>query len=308
MQQMKGMAEQALEEGSRTEQEVAVEEAAWGNCVESILGGREEPATMEELARQRQKQPVGSSSGQEWYTPSEGRLPSPWPKDSAEVQRRRAVLEEALLGLQALGQGRMPEDSKGTGSPEEWERQLREEIVDLADAEQFEAGGPHKAYWVWHYFFQRAGELMDEDLLRRKQVRWVLRLLRQGIRPDIVSATAECQFKNKRHESRLIRCSRELRELVGEDQLAAYLEGPELLPVQFPNSSKLEPGPRQLKGAEEFLAATRDTWLQQGVLEHAGDRRPQVVHRHTPETKKEKWRLCLDALYLNARSVAEQFR
>ena len=292
--------------GGAADQQQHGGESKW--AWEQQLQHTEEPATEEELARQRQRDSgsTNSHNGQ-WFEPEQQHLPPPFAKDSEEVQQRIALVEQCLQGLQALGQGRLPEGCNDVScSLEEWESQLQHQIRELADADKFEAGGPHKYYWVWHYLFKRAGVLLQQPLLQRQQIRWLLRLLRHGIKPQLVSALEECQYENRRHEERLLRFSREVQQLGGGQQLGAYLQSPGLQPVQFPNSGKLE-GSRQLEGAEEFLRQTRDTLLQHNVLLPTGGLRPKVVHRLTVETKKDKWRLCMDALYLNLRSKAEHF-
>ena len=110
---------------------------------------------------------------------------------------------------------------------------------------------------MWRHFFRKAGELLGEALLQRKQVKWLLRLLRRGIEPDWVPGTAACQFESKLHEARLVRLGRELEQLGLGGQLADFLEGKELVPVQFPNSRKLD-------GLETFMAETRDKLLAVG--------------------------------------------
>jgi hypothetical protein len=268
----------------------------------------EDTATEVELAAQSSKQLASSmqaaTSGQEWYEPEQSELPPPLPKGHPEVQRRVAMVEELLLGMQALAKGEIPQGC-GTQLPvAEWEAKLREQILGLGDSERFQAGNPHRLYWVWHYFFGRAGELLGEKTLQRRQVRRVLQILRQGIKLDLVPATSPGQFESRTHQERLVRCCKELRHLVGEKQLAAYLDGPELLPVHFPNSLKLQ----QLEGGEQFLAETRDKLLAIGSLLPTGGKPPKLVHRLTPDTKKEKWRLCWDTVYCNVRSKVALFR
>ena len=294
--------------------DTAMREEAEG-WVEDVLVGTEssydlfeEPATTEELAEQKGRQQHSNGSTLEWYQPEQQELEPPLQKDSPEVKRRIAVVKECLQRLKGLASGEVPENCNRITEEgkDAWVRQLQEEIKELADAEQFKSGGPNRLYWVWHAMFKEAGQLLGEETLKRRQVRWLLQLLRRGIEPELVPATAECQFENRRHEDRLVRCSRELAQLVDRQQLKDYLDGPELLPVQFPNSSKLQ-GPKKLAGVDEFLAETRDTLLAQDVLEPTGGRRPMLVHRLTVDTKKEKKRLCVDAVYMNLRSKNKKF-
>ncbi len=101
----------------------------------------EEPATAEELRWQHQKHGAGSHNGGkggsgrgEWYEPEEQRLPPPLPKDSAEVKHRIAVVNNCLLGLQALGRGQLPAGGWEERTQEEWEERMGRELVELADA------------------------------------------------------------------------------------------------------------------------------------------------------------------------------
>lgn len=124
----------------------------------------------------------------------------------------------------------------------------------------WQAGGPHEFQEVWKYFFTRAGELMGENLLARRQVKAVLGMLRSGIRPHLVPATADCQYVSKQHEARFARFVREMEQLMPGVPLGPYLEGPTLLPVQFPNSSKLSTHP----GAREFLKELAEKYEASG--------------------------------------------
>lgn len=87
-----------------------------------------------------------------------------------------------------------------------------------------QAGGPHVYREVRRYVFAAVGKLLGENLLKRKQVKWLLAMLKGGIKPSLVPATSDCQLESRAHQKRLARVLRELGalgvEAAGEERAA----------------------------------------------------------------------------------------
>jgi len=211
------------------------------------------------------------------------------PKDHPEIVRRCAAIDEALFQLDMIAARKVLPSF--AADPEAAISRVQ---ALLPDPEDFRAGGLTRFYHVWEH-------LLRPYIGTRRNVKWVLRTIKEGVRWGMVTPINQTLMPN--HKEKLARVHRMLAEQVGPEDASKVLRSPAPPHIKFPNHASTEQYP-------EFVADSIAEAVRNGALRRLAPGQVPCVTASlgVADNKAPKLRMVIDPALVNLMTKYEPLR
>ena len=179
-------------------------------------------------------------------------------RSSKEVQQQIEQLHRALGDLKKMKEGVLPQEF--LENPEAFLKEVTDQLPS-DETSEFRAGGWHRNYWSWV-------ELLSPYKKARPAVKWLLEVLKNGVKWDMVTPTSQKTmplFKQK-----LKRAAKVLTKLVGQKEAWDRLNSKHPQQCHLPNHPSSETFQSEL--SEKFTE-----YLAQGVIKEVPEGKRALV-------------------------------